>query len=48
LNGIATAPGVILCPNTYSLDDVAILDDPFDISVGMVDLKPLPLAELDI
>jgi hypothetical protein len=24
---------------TYSLDDLAILDDPFDISVGAVDLK---------
>src|SRR5262249_35917894 len=23
---------------TYSLDDLAILDDPFDISMGMVDL----------
>jgi hypothetical protein len=24
---------------TYSLDDLAILDDPFDIAIGMVDLK---------
>lgn len=24
---------------TYSLDDLAILDDPFDVSVGMVNLK---------
>jgi hypothetical protein len=24
---------------TYSLDDLAILDDPFDISMGMVDLR---------
>jgi hypothetical protein len=24
---------------TYSLDDLAVLDDPFDISLGMIDLK---------